>query len=102
MTRTIKIYGFINGPRPGTDGAFDTIAITDDGRICAQHVTFRQDYAAADLGMDGQSDFHHDDYQHECPHGYETEFVPPDKVDQHAGLQEALRRYEKRIEETNR
>lgn len=89
MNKT-KIYGFNNG---GYEGFLQALAITEYGEVIAQHCCSLEYYMPHDLGMDGKSDWKHDIYAEACPDGFELEFVPFDRIEEHKGLQKAFKLY---------
>ena len=90
----MKIYGFFNSTQEFGDAV--GVAITEDGRVLATHVSSNESWSRRDLGMNGESSPKHKYYDEACPEGWECEFVPiRDDRDKHAGLQAALAAYDK-------
>lgn len=86
---TTKIYGFFNGGDPLRDGI--AYAIDEYGKIVGTHFCSNENFAFHDLGMDGSSKWKHDAYDKNHSDGWEVEFVWHKDMDQHKGLQKALR-----------
>lgn len=82
-----KIYGFNNG---GPYGWMSALAVAEDGECVSGHTCSHEGFMPHDLGMDGKSDWHHDDYKKKYPDGYEVEFVPSEAIEKHEGLQRAF------------
>ncbi len=92
----MKIYGFFNSNEEFTDAV--GVAISEDGRVIATHVSSNESFCKIDLGMDGKSKQKHAAYDKAYPDGWDFEFVHvSDNRDNHAGLQSALAAYEKRL-----
>jgi hypothetical protein len=91
-----KVYGFNNGGNPGFMSA---VAIAEDGTFLASHCCSSESFMPHDLGVDGESEWHHKAYREHYPDGFETEFVSYDSVDTHEGLQLAFKRARERTKE---
>lgn len=88
----MKIYGFFDSTRVSGDAV--AVAIDEEGRVLATHVSSDEYFAKADLGMDGVSKRKHDLYSTVHPDGWECEFVPINSDrDTHGGLQAAISKY---------
>lgn len=91
-----KIYGLLNG---GSGDWLEAIALGDDGFVVGSHICSSEDWMPHDLGMDGQSNWKHENYNKQYGEGnWETEFVPNSKIDTHEGLQAALKAARERME----
>ena len=91
---TTRIYGFFNRVNPWEAGR--ALAVAEDGRVVAEHVSAEERWAAFDLGMTPDSSSHHRDYTKACPDGWVLEYVPHRELGSHDGLRAALQRYEQR------
>lgn len=79
-----KIYCFINSR---SNWGFEVVALAEDGRNVAGHVSSSKGYAMHDIGI--TSDWKHEIYKELFPEGYELEWIEEDDLDGHKGLQEA-------------
>ena len=84
-----KIYGFNNG---GGNECYHAQAIGEDGVALGSHICSSEAFMPHDLGMDGRSDWKHDNYNKHFGEGnWETEFIWTPNIATHEGLQEAFR-----------
>ena len=83
-----KIYAF--SAVGGGDGI--AYAIAQDGTVLGSHWCSHDGFVPGDLGVTPGSRLdRHEHYAKHYPDGYEMEFVRSDKIETHAGLQEAIR-----------
>lgn len=89
MENKKKIYGFNNGGSPGWMVA---AAIGEDGVFLASHVCSSEGFMPHDLGV--TSNWKHEIYDKHFGAGkWEIEFIPYSEVENHEGLQSALKLY---------
>lgn len=89
---TPKIFVFSNVG--GGDGP--CYAMAQDGTVLGSHWCSHEIYASGDLGVKaGSRPDRHETYKKHYQDGYEMEFVPSSKIDDHALLQEAFALNEK-------
>lgn len=79
-----KIYCFING---SNNFGQHVMALCEDGNVLAGHLSSSVGYAKHDIGIN--SDWKHDKYKEHCPEGYELEWVDPEDVNGHDGIDAA-------------
>jgi hypothetical protein len=82
-----KIYGFHNSRNPHADAPASAIA--EDGHGLAGHFCSNESFARHDLGMNGTSNWKHENYNKHYPDCWCVEFVPCDEVMTHKGLSAA-------------
>jgi hypothetical protein len=81
-----KIYAFSNG---GSPGWMQALAICEDGIVLAEHICSDVGFMPHDLGVNGN--WKHENYDKHCGKGqWEIEWVPPEKIDTHEGIQAAF------------
>ena len=84
-----KIYCFSNVVGGGDGIAY---ALADDGTVLGSHWCSHEGYVKNDLGVnEGSRPDRHETYKEHFPEGYEMEVVPSADIDNHEGLQEAIR-----------
>ena len=84
-----KIYCFSNVVGGGDGVAY---AMGDEGTVLGSHFCSHEGYVPNDLGVaEGRRPDRHETYKKHFPNGYEMEFVRASDVDDHKGLQEAIR-----------
>ena len=89
------IYGFNNG---GTAGWLDAVLMSEDGQFLGSHICSAEGYMLSDLGiLEGTRDDRHAVFAKHYPKGYRMEFVGYDSIRSHAGLNEALRLHDLRV-----
>lgn len=94
-----KIYCFSN-VIGGRDGA--AYAIADDGTVLGSHWCSNEYFVPQDLGViDGTRPDRHETYKKHFPNGYEMEFVASKDIENHKGLNEALRLNQLQAEQAN-
>jgi len=82
-----KIFCFNNGGNPG---CMLGMAISEDGYCIAQHVSTHEGFMKHDLGM--TSDWKHENYnEHYGKGNWELEWVKTEEVNNHEGLQKAIK-----------
>ena len=86
-----KIYVFCE-KLPWTNEDVGCYALAEDGPCLGQHICSTEHWATTDLGVDGTRPDRHKAYAAYYPDGYTMEFVPMAEVENHAGVQEAIRR----------
>lgn len=83
------IYGFNNG---GPVDFLTGVLIAQDGTVLGSHICSNEYFMYGDLGItEGEAPQRHVAFQKHYPDGYRMDFVPRDKLKDHAGLNEALR-----------
>ena len=83
------IYGFNNG---GSPGFMYAQLIAEDGAALGSHLCSSEGFMYRDLGIvKGSRPDRHEGFRAHYPDGYRMDFVPYDKVENHAGLNEAFR-----------
>ena len=85
-----KVFGFINSSSPEW---YNSIGIAEDGTILASHASSSVGWARADIGSLNKKDV----YLKHYPQGFEFDFVYPEEVHTHAGLQAAFHRLRVRV-----
>lgn len=91
-----KIFGFLNG---GSRDWLQAMALGDDGVVLGEHICSHEAWIPHDLGMDGRSNWKHENYdKHFGVGNWETEFVPRTEIANHEGLQAALKCARERVE----
>ena len=86
----MKIYGFCQKSPYINPGDVQAVAITEDARIIASHISTNEKYARYDLGMSDDSTRKHDIYDASFPDGWECVWVAAKEIDDHADLRAAL------------
>jgi len=85
-----KIYCFLNTVNNESGVAY---AISDTGLVLGTHCCSEDAYVPHDLGVDeGARPDRLETYAKYFPNGYEMEFIPNDRVENHRGLQEAIKK----------
>lgn len=87
----MKIFVFVNEQ---AREHFAGVAIAEDGKVLAQHLSSSESWCMHDMGMfPNNCDWKHDKYKAHCPDGYELEFIKYDDVVAHKELQEAFKKH---------
>lgn len=84
-----KIFVFIN-TRFG-DGDVASVAVSEDGRFLASHISSGPTWAKHDMGL--TSNWKHEMYAAAYPEGWELEWVEESAIESHAGLQAAIAKH---------
>lgn len=83
------IYGFNNG---GREYFLSAVLIAQDGTHLGNHICSSEAYMLADLGiLEGTRPDRHETFQKHYPDGYRMDFIPYNKVNEHAGLKLAIK-----------
>jgi len=83
-----KIYCF--SAVGGGDGIAHALA--EDGNVLGSHWCSHEGFVPHDLGVvDGSRPDRHESYKKHYPDGYDMEFVSADRLDEHEGVQKALK-----------
>lgn len=90
MKEKPKIFCWING-KYGEN--FAVLAMAEDGKILAQHVSSTKEYGLHDIGIN--SDWKHDKYRKYYPDGYELVWV--EDCENHQGLQQAYSKIQAKL-----
>ena len=93
----MKIYGFCQKSPYLTLGDVQAVAITEDVRIIASHISTNEQDARYDLGMSNDSTRKHDIYDTAFPDGWECEWVAAKKIEKHEALRAILFEYNARV-----
>jgi hypothetical protein len=84
------IYGFNNG---GPSDWLEGVLLAEDGTYLGGHICSHEGYMPGDLGVvSGWQDKRHEAFRLHYPDGYRMDFVGHEKVLEHAGLADAMKR----------
>lgn len=83
------IYGFNNG---GSPQWYNAVLVAQDGTGMGSHVCSHEGYIPGDLGLlKGSRPDRHEGFREHYPDGYRMEYVPPEEVMTHPGLDAAVK-----------
>jgi hypothetical protein len=83
------IYGFNNG---GSPGWYSAVLLAQDGTGLGGHLCSSEYFIPGDLGLlEGSRPDRHEGFRAHYPDGYRMEYVPPEDVMTHAGLDAAYK-----------